>query len=269
MRSRCSRWLGLLAVTFALPLPAHASGGEAADAASETAGVDLGTPPPPPNQPPAEPSFGTAAGQVSSQPVTPAHNVALRAPRSMKLYLGPGFGLSGFDPDMVNRFIEGWEKSQGTVAAQSGFPEMYMAFVPRLSLAFAPIEYVEAQVCGEIGWAPKVVVNASSGESRYFAFTRYSIAGAVNGHLPLKNHRFSLYAGGGLLYHYLSFEGYSANALGYRGQVGFRIHGRTFVPDIFLAFDYVKATTNSHFELDFTSGTIGANFYFDLTRDKR
>jgi hypothetical protein len=192
--------------------------------------------------------------------------------------IGAGIGIGIFLPRHVNDYLEDWTSSHGATD-QVGFSEMLLNFVPRVTATYIPIEYVQLQILGEIGWAPKVMTVTGAGaeeETEFFHYVRYSPGALANFHLPVNANRQAIFVGGGVLYHWLRFEGggadYKAEALGYRAQLGYRFYIRAIAPEVFVAFDYVKADSNKAIApgeqdmiLEYTGGMIGGNFYFDLT----
>jgi len=191
--------------------------------------------------------------------------------------IGAGIGIGIFLPRDVNDYLSDWTADQGA-SERLGFSEMLMNYVPRVTVTYIPIEYVQLQVLGEIGWAPKAMTISGSGadESEIFHYVRYSPGALANFHLPVNANRQAIFVGGGVLYHWLRFEGggadYKGEALGYRAQIGYRFYVRAIAPEIFVAFDYVKADSHKAIAtgardmiLEYTGGMIGGNFYFDLT----
>lgn len=192
--------------------------------------------------------------------------------------IGAGIGIGIFLPRDVNDYISDWTSDRGATE-QLGFSEMLMNFVLRVTATYIPIEYVQLQILGEIGWAPKMMTITGPGvdeETEMFHYVRYSPGALANFHLPVNSNRQAIFVGGGVLYHWLQFEGggadYKGEALGYRAQVGYRFYVRNFAPEVFIAFDYVKADSNKEKSpggedliLEYTGGMVGGNFYFDLT----
>jgi hypothetical protein len=194
--------------------------------------------------------------------------------------IGGGVGIGFFLPGDVNDYLEGWPQREGGLAVQEvGFTEMVVNYVPRVTFTYIPIEYVQLQALGEIGWSPKVMTLQGEGvetKTEWFHYVRYSPGALANFHLPVNANRQSLFVGGGVLYHWLRFtagsDEYKAEALGYRAQIGYRFYIRKFAPEVFVAFDYVKADSgkalpdsNRDMVLDYTGGMVGGNFFFDLT----
>ena len=213
----------------------------------------------------------THAASAHRPPPRPQRTAA----RRMMLLLGPGMSLGFFSPGDVNRYME-QQISGATI--QSGFSGMFLNIVPRISVGFAPIEYVQITAVGEIGWGPKIIeVQGSSSSSDSYHFVRYSGGGTITGHIPIKNYRFSLFGGGGALFHWMSFEEFEAGGPGARAVLGFRMYNKTFTPEIVLMFDYAHAkhqgtTSDPHtgvvtpitFDLNYTGVTIGVTFHFKV-----
>lgn len=271
----------IVTITTAALALAFAGSATAQSPTDEPAPAPTAAPPPPP--PPHAETGPPPPPDRSAEETDPV------GPRKLMLMLGPGFSLGFFYPQDVNRYMENWQDSQADmVVEESGFTGMILNLVPRLAICFAPIEYVQLQALAEIGWGPKII-SVQNADTEVFHFVRYSLGGTLNGHLPLKHGKYSLFLGGGVLYHWMRFEDYAADTLGYRGLVGFRIYlsNKRFTPEVFVAFDYAKAgtgkpinaapTTNpdgsigptvssgKELELNYTGVMIGANFYFKLT----
>jgi hypothetical protein len=196
----------------------------------------------------------------------------------MLVLFGPGFGLSFLYPKEINDYLDYWVDNLGTTSTEQGSTAIFMALQPRLSLTFAPIEYVQIQfILGEIAWAPKIMA-VVGGSSESFHYLRVSTGGTVSGHIPLDNGRKSLSFGAGVLFNYLTFDHIAEVTPGYRGIMAFRFYGRkSFAPEIFLEFNWIRADTGRDpdgrspgeiGELDYVSGTIGANFYFKVFEKK-
>jgi len=235
---------------------------------------DQGAPPPVPaaEANPAEPPAYSEAAPAEAAPppvesayhsAPPVKPVPVRtSARRWMLLMGGGFSFGFFSPGDVNNYIEG---GLGNAKVEQGVSGMFLNLVPRLSIAFAPIEYVQVTAIGEIGWGPKIIqVRGSSSSSTSYSFVRYSGGAIVTGHIPLKNYRMSLFGGGGIMYHWMEFEGYEAGTPGFRGLVGLRIAKKVFTPEIWLGMDYAKANDGG-FELNYTGVTIGATFHFKVT----
>jgi hypothetical protein len=214
----------------------------------------------------------------------PASTPDRTGPRRLFGLLGPGIGFGFFYPQGVNDYLEYRKDLQGA-EVETGTTAIYYNMVPKVAFDIAPIEYVQFQLVGEIGWAPKFI-GVSGGDSGTFHYLRYSGGGTVNGHLPLKGGKYSVFLGAGALFHYLRFEGYSAWAPGARGVAGFRFYRKRVVPEVFLAFDWVRSdsrekiawldpvldadgnvvyqNTYKRIELNYTGITLGINVYFQL-----
>jgi len=231
------------------------------------------------DQAPAEPDMIIGL-DPSGMPVVPPEPTKYGADdvRRGLFLIGAGIGIGIFMPRDVNDWIADWTDDLGA-SGQVGFTEMVLNFVPRVTATYIPIEYVQLQILGEIGWAPKVMAVTGPGteeRTEWFHYVRYSPGALANFHLPINSNRQAIFVGGGVLYHWLRFEGagadYKAEALGYRAQLGYRFYVRAFAPEVFVAFDFVKADSHKAIAtgerdmiLEYTGGMIGGNFYFDLT----
>jgi hypothetical protein len=259
-------------------VPTDASTGDTAADGAAVPEAGEPTPAPEPAAPPAAPSnpppvvAAPPTVPPPAPPPQPTEPAEPRGPRRMLLLLGPGFGLGFMYPKEINDFMENWTSSLGA-EVEEGTSAMVLCIQPRVVITFAPIEYVQIQLVGEIGWAPKVMT-VVGGDNRTFHFLRYSTGGTVAGHLPIRGGRSSVSLGAGVLFNALEFEGIQEITPGYRGVFGFRFYGRrAFTPEIFVEFNWIRADTGRDpggrnpgviGELDYVSGTIGANFYFKL-----
>ncbi len=227
------------------------------------------------------------ASPIASQPpVTTTESSSLSSelnqsnksgPRKLMLLMGPGLGIGFMYPKEINKYIEGWMNSIGAVELNQGSTAMVVCLQPRFSITFAPIEYVQLQFVGEIGWSPKVIA-VIGGNSKGFHFLRASTGGTISGHIPISNGRCSVSIGGGVLFNYLKFENLKEITPGYRGLFAFRFYTKkAFTPEIFVEFNWIKADTGRDpgrqdpmeiGELSFISGVIGANLYFKVVEKK-
>jgi hypothetical protein len=247
------------------------------DAADGTVPDDASTKGDTPPQPEEDDAASAAQEPTSTPAYKPPSGRAPRAytgPRRLMLLLGPGFGFSFMYPREINEYLGDWADRQG-VEIEDGSTAIVLGMMPRVAVNFAPIEYVQIQVVGELGWAPKVLTvidDTLDSRTESFHFLRFSTGGTVNGHLPVARGRGSVFLGAGVLFNVVKFKSYKEMAPGYRGLVGYRFYGRRiFCPEIFFEFTYINAKTSDEpgvydadeiEELNYTSGTIGVNFYF-------
>jgi hypothetical protein len=213
---------------------------------------------------------GNTASEPPSEPPPPLP-MAGHGPRRMMLLIGPGYGFSFMYPKKVNDYLEDWKNAQGA-SVEQGTTAILLSIQPKLAIAFAPIEYVQIQVVGEVGWAPKIIA-VSGGDSGVFHYMRYTTGGTVAGHIPISNGRRSLSFGAGGLFNVLKFEDIQEIAPGVRALFGFRFYTRRrFTPEIFAEFNWIRADVSDSDageamdidELNYTSFTIGGNFYFKI-----
>jgi hypothetical protein len=262
------------------PAPAEPAPADAATQPAGEAPAPAVAPAPVQPAPVVAPAPVQPAPGVAAAPAGTASDEGAVAPRgyqkrsSVRFLLGPGFGLQFFYSGDVNDYLDEWVRHNST-GTEEGFTAVILAFVPRLAINFAPIPYFQIQLFGEVGWAPKVftlqMVSESGSpmgsETTVFHYLRFSGGGTLNAHIPVAQGRKSLFFGAGAYFNRLKFEEYEANAPGVRGLVGFRFYRKRFAPEIFLAFDWSRATAEhagDEMTLQYTGGTIGGNFYFDL-----
>ena len=248
-------------------------------AASDTQGASGAEPPVAPTTTDAIAAERTAdhvtvpveAPAAASAPPPPLP-VTRAGPRRNLLLIGPGFGFSFIYPREINDYLDNWADYQGVTLDEGGTTAMILSFQPKLAITFAPIEYVQLQFVGEVSWAPKIF-SVIGGDSEVFHFLRYTTGMTVAGHIPISNGRRSISFGAGGLFNVLKFEDYQEIAPGVRGLFGFRFYGRrAFTPEIFLEYNWIRADTdrkaddysNIISELNYSSVTIGGNFYFTI-----
>ncbi len=188
---------------------------------------------------------------------------------------GIGFSFGFFSPGQVNKYIA---RQTGSLEVTSGSTNMTLNLVPRLSVTFAPIEYVQLEAVAEIASSPKTLDEVGGNYNKTYYFTRYSAGGTLTGHFPVASHKMTLFAGAGALYHRMSVEGYAATAPGFRGLIGLRLYLlQPVVLELVAMIDYVKATDpvagavevgmiqpSGPLELDYSGGLLGLNIYFEL-----
>ncbi len=258
-------------------------------AQAEEPGVDARQPPaadqpaapgePEPPPPPAEPAPPTARAAPPPRPVKPPPpprkigrpRSRLAAAATRTLFIGGGLTFGFFWPGDVNDHMESWQNSQGDIVVQqSGFSGMIFNLVPRLAVSVVPVRFVEITGLMEVGWGPKIIT-VIGGDSEFFNFVRYSPGATVNAHIPISDRRDSIFLGGGVLYHHLVFKDYSANAIGFRGQAGYKMFTNSIMVEGFLAFDWATGDTgmprtysDGEMNLNYTSVQIGFNVYYGI-----
>ena len=195
----------------------------------------------------------------------------LAAAATRTLFVGGGLTFGFFWPGDVNDHMQSWQNSQGSVVVQqSGFSEMIFNLVPRLAISVVPIRYLEITAMMELGWGPKIIT-VINGDSEFFNFMRYSPGAVLNAHIPISDRRDSIFLGGGVFYHHLGFQDFSANAVGFRGQAGYKMFTNSIMVEGFLAFDYTTGDTGmpkvyggGEMVLNYTSVQIGFNVYYGI-----
>ena len=198
-------------------------------------------------------------------------------PRRLLFMIGAGFSFGFFNPRGVNDYLT--HSIGPRLYLESGSLNMSVNMVPRLSVVFAPIEYIEVEALAELGWSPKTLREDLSGFQMTFDFMRYSAGGTIRGVLPIFRYRAALLAGAGVLYHRMTIEGYAASTAGFRANVALRLYPlEPAVLEISAFFDYAKATDplagpvpdampvkpSGPLTLDYTGGGIGLTAYFEM-----
>lgn len=192
------------------------------------------------------------------------------APSATKtLFIGGGIGFAFFAPTHVNDHMEHFVGRQGSVSYQSGFSAMIFNLVPRFAVTVMPVRFLEVGGLMELGWGPKIIT-VMGGESQMFNFMRYTPGALLNVHIPISGRRDSIFLGGAFLYNFMAFEDYTANAPGFRAQVGYKMFTSHIMAQGFIAFDYVVGNTGQQrvmepteeMVLDYTSVQVGFNVFF-------
>ena len=256
------------------PAPAGESTSQPASPPPEPGVEDIATPPSPPRAaPPRRP-----VPPRRSRPKAPPPPIKRERPRSKlasaatrTLFLGGGLTFGFFYPGDVNDHMQGWQNTQGDIVIQqSGFTGMVFNLVPRLAISVVPVRFLEITAMMEVGWGPKIITVIGA-ESEFFNFMRYSPGATINAHIPISDRRDSIFLGGGAFYHHLGFKDFSADAVGFRGQAGYKMFTNSIMVEGFLAFDYTVGDTgmpkvygDGEMVLNYSSVQIGFNVYYGI-----
>jgi hypothetical protein len=183
-----------------------------------------------------------------------AHSQNVMKP--FRFYVSPSIHIGFFSPDNVNNYIE---NALSSYELNFGTTDLIMNFNVGLGFGFRFSNLVELQTVTEYAFSPKTIL-VSNGENMSFTFSRFSAGLMANFMIPLSSNerKSSFILGGGMIYHNMSFEEYSANKLAPRFQAGFSINNNRFNPQILLSADIAKAY-DGNFELDFSGVRIGVN----------
>ncbi len=178
-------------------------------------------------------------------------------------YAGIGFGFGFFYPVDVNDYIK---NNRTTYYINNGIEDLFSNLVGRLSLTYRINKTIDLSLIGEYAWAPKFIP-VSGGDSKYFHFDRVSPGFIAKFHFPIGSGRHSIFLAPGLLYNFMKFEEYKANALGARLEVGLSFNFGNFNLQPFICYDYAKAKDNTNayideFELNYSGAQIGVDFNF-------
>lgn len=253
--------------------PAPAAGGTASQPASagQPEEIEDQAPPPPRAAPPRKPAPRRMkpAPSPPKKLTRPRNKLASAATRT--LFVGGGLTFGFFYPGDVNDHMQSWQNSQGAVVIQqSGFTGMVLNLVPRLAVSVVPVRFLEITGMAEVGWGPKIITVLNA-DSEFFNFMRYSGGATLNAHIPISDRRDSIFLGGGVIYHHLSFQEFSADAVGFRGQAGYKMFTNSLLVEGFLAFDYTIGDTgmpkkygDGEMSLNYTSVQIGFNVYYGI-----
>lgn len=187
-----------------------------------------------------------------------------RPPAARKwLFLGVGLKFGAIWPPDVHHYTY----------ATTGELGMAFNFGFHLKVSFKPLEYLRIHVVGDLAWAPWPM--ARDTDVKLHHFFRVSPGLEVTGHLPLGLSGFhSMFAGVGVLYHWMKFEHFIAGNAGFRGMVGWSLYAGRSMISVALIFDYVRARTgqvigegvyaNDPMLLDYTGGMVSVTYHFGV-----
>lgn len=177
------------------------------------------------------------------------------------VYPGFGIGFGFFYPKDVNEYIE---NDLPAMDYQIGFSDMIMYFEGHVSLTFK-IKWIDITSIVEYAIAPKYITVSGSSEGDYFySFGRLSPGVLANFYFPIGSGKHALYAGGGAQYHFMKFEDYNGNNIGFRLNAGISLQFRNFNLQPYVAFNIANAKDEEveNFNLNYTGGQIGVNLSF-------
>jgi len=191
----------------------------------------------------------------------PSINAQNSNTKNFAVYPGFGLGFGFFYPKDVNEYIE---NDLPTMDYEIGFSDIIMYFEGHASLTFK-IKWIDITSLVEYAIAPKYIAVTGSSEGDYFyAFTRLSPGILTNFYFPIGSGKHALYAGGGVQYHFMKFEEYKGNNIGFRLNAGISLQFRKFNLQPFIAFNIANAKDeeSESFDLNYTGGQIGVNLSF-------
>jgi hypothetical protein len=174
---------------------------------------------------------------------------------------GLGIGVGFFAPKGVNDYIKA-DLSNYITTNESLF--MYEEVNAFLNFKF---RYFDITGIAEFALGPKFVVGAGNNTS-YF-FNRFSPGVLANVFLPTgSSGKYALFLGGGIQYHMMTFEGFSGQTLGFRGQLGYDLQvGRVDIQPT-LAVNLIPKVRdkieidNTTYDMNYTGVQIGVNVSF-------
>jgi hypothetical protein len=184
----------------------------------------------------------------------------VKAQDMKKFAFGPGIGIGigFFNPDGVNEYIKSDLSEYVTTNANLYMYEEVKAFLNFKTRWFDVVPMVEYAI------GPKIVVGA---DATYF-FNRLSPGVTADFFIPMgMSGKYAFFLGGGAQYHMMSFEGYKAETLGYRFQLGFDLQFGSFnlQPTLYYnlanAKDVISENTENR-DLNYTGGGFSINMSF-------
>ena len=167
----------------------------------------------------------------------------------------PAIHIGFFNPTDVNEYISE-DLSEYTISF--GTTDMVMNFNIDLGFSFRFFNLFELQPIFEYSISPKLI----SGADENYVFSKYSGGLIGNFLIPVaQNRKHSIIVGGGMLYNNMTFKEFNGSSINPRFQAGFSMNNNKFNPQIILAMDMAKATTD-YFTLDYSSFRLGVNLCF-------
>ena len=127
-------------------------------------------------------------------------------------YFEIGLGFGFFYPDDVNDYIKYYTENY---LITSGIEDLFLNLVGRVSFTYRINKTNDLSLIGEYAWAPKYIL-VSRGDDKYFHFDRVSPGFISKFNIPISSGRNSIFFAPGLLYNFMKFEEYKANAIGAR-----------------------------------------------------
>lgn len=193
-------------------------------------------------------------------------NIITENRKEKNLYFGIGFGFGFFYPGDVNDYIDADTKD---ISLTYGTFNIFMNIVGRASLTYRINKTIDLSLIGEYAWAPKYI-SVTGGGNKYFHFDRITPGFIAKFHIPIGSGKHSIFLAPGLLYSFMKFEEFKADAIGARLEAGLSFNFRKFNLQPFICYDYVKAKDDTYyndiynykFELNYSGAQIGVDFNF-------
>jgi hypothetical protein len=181
------------------------------------------------------------------------------------IHVYPQFGLSlgFFYPSDVNDYMK--TSMPSTYTVELGTQDMFMYF-EILGGVTLRLKKVDITPSLEYAIAPKFI-SVTNGDDYSFNFSRISPGVSANYYIPVGSGKHALFLGGGVQYHILHFEDFSASNPGFKLQAGISFQFGKMNVQPYGAFKYAKATDSSEeewpdFNLNYTGGQIGVLLSF-------
>ncbi|MBN1416215.1 MAG: hypothetical protein JW973_14025 [Bacteroidales bacterium] len=180
--------------------------------------------------------------------------------KTSAFYPGIGIGAGFFNPSDVNKYIE--NHLPAYIMEQVGFSEMILYEEVQGFLTYR-IKFVDITSLVEYAIGPKLFI-VIPGDDQYYFFHRLSPGLLANFYIPVGSGKHAIYIGGGAQYHFMWFEEFKGNTIGFRLQAGFSLQFGRFNIQPHLAFNLAKAvhkdeSTDRTFDLNYTGGNLGIN----------
>jgi hypothetical protein len=191
----------------------------------------------------------------------------VKAQDMKKFAFGPGIGIGVgfFNPDGVNEYISN-DLSQYEIVFGNTNLYLYEEVKAFLNIK---TKWFDVVPLVEYTFGPKIVVGADE----TYLFNRLSPGVTADFFIPMgMSGKHAFFLGGGAQYHMMTFEGYTANTIGYRAQIGFDLQFGSFNLQPTLYFNLANAKNGlpaeidgyvfENRDLDYTGGGFSINMSF-------
>ncbi len=179
------------------------------------------------------------------------------------LYPGLGFGIGIFYPSDVNDYIN---DDMAGYYQQAGTYNMFLYLGLHGSLTYK-IKWFDMAGIAEYAIAPKFIFISNTSEIITYNFHRFSPGLLANFHIPMKSERHEFLLGGGAQYHWMKFEDFKGENIGFMFQAGVNFNLSKVILQPHLAVNLAKAegvNTQGHnnCDLNYSGVQIGLNIFF-------
>lgn len=181
--------------------------------------------------------------------------------RKFGVYPGFGFGIGYFNPEQVNLYIE--NDLPDNIYMQYGSTDLFLYEELHIFVT-CRIRWLDITSLVDYALGPKFIMISGS-SNQFYNFSRISPGLLVNFYIPTGSSRHAFFIGGGVQFHFMNFEEYGGNTIGYRANIGYNLQLSKVGLQPNIAFNLAKAEDDLgsyKFELNYTGLQIGLNVSF-------